>query len=128
MAIERAHIGRCPNPIATFPAAHPAVGDVSVWDDGEEVMVAVGEITHGHFDSCDESLTPGQIENQIVEDVLAFLEDLFAGRVLLWRSPDGGSGGWLISGADQSLSLMDGDDQTFTWTGPVENPLPRGSG
>ena len=115
-----------PNPIATFPAAHPAVGDVSVWDDGEEATVAISEVTHGHFDSYDASLTPEQIENQIAAAVLDFLEDLFADRVLLWKSPDGGSGGWRVLGEDQSLSLMDGDDQTFTWSGPVENPLSKG--
>ena len=91
-------------------------------------MVAIGEVTHGHFDTDDEDLPRDQIADRVAAAVLDFLEDLFAGRILLWKSPDGGSGGWLILGADQSLSLMDEDDQTFTWTGPVENPLSQGHG
>jgi hypothetical protein len=122
-----------PDPVATFPAAHPAVGDLSIWDDGGEAMVAVGDITHGHFNPNDGSLTPEQVAERVAADVLGFLEDLFADRILLWKSPAGGSGGWVVLGNDEALSLMDGDDLTFTWSGPVKNalrgdPLPRDLG
>jgi hypothetical protein len=115
--------GSPPDPIAVFPAAHPAVGEVSIWDDGDEAMVAIGDITHGHFNSDDESLTPEQKADQVAAGVLGFLEDLLADRALLWKSPDGGSGGWRISEYDEMISLMDGVDLTFRWSGPVKNPL-----
>ena len=38
-----------PQPIATFPAAQEAVGKVFVYDDGDEVTVAIEKITHSHF-------------------------------------------------------------------------------
>ena len=114
--------GASPDPIAVFPAMHPAVGDVSIWDDGEEAMVCVGEITHGHFNPYDSSLTPEEVANLVSEDVVAFLDDLFVDRVLLWKSPDGGAGGWRIMEQDHSTSLLDSHDLTFLWSGPVNNP------
>ena len=38
--------GEPPDPIAAFPAAHTEVGDVNIYDDGNEAMVSVGQITH----------------------------------------------------------------------------------
>jgi hypothetical protein len=120
--------GLPPDPIAVFPGIHEAVGDVSVWDDGEEATVGVGTITHGHFNPYDQSLTAEQVSIQVSEDVVGFLEDLFADKVLLWKSPDSGSGGWRILGHDEQISLMDSEDITFVWSGPVENPLLGGAG
>jgi hypothetical protein len=114
--------GASPDPIAVFPAMHPAVGDVFIWDDGEEATLGVGAITHSHFNPYDSSLTPGERANYVSEEVVAFLDDLFADRILLWKSPDGGSGGWQIIGQDHSVSLLDSHDLTFLWSGPVKNP------
>lgn len=115
-------IGDSPNPIAIFPAAHKEVGDVSIWDDGDEATVSIGEITHGHFNPYDETLTPEEIANRVTEEVVAFLKDLFADRVLLWKSLVGGAGGWSVLGHNNSLSLIDTDDLTYLWSGPVKNP------
>ncbi|MHC9539942.1 MAG: hypothetical protein AB9903_10520 [Vulcanimicrobiota bacterium] len=40
--------GAPPGLIAVFPAAHPEVGDLTIYDDGEEATVCIGTITHGH--------------------------------------------------------------------------------
>jgi hypothetical protein len=109
-----------PDPVATFPAAHPAVGAVTIWDDGDELTVAIGDITHGHFSSYEEGLAAGQRAEQIVSDVIAFLEGLFADRVLLWKSP-GGGGGWRILESAEGISSLDAGDLTFTWSGPVKS-------
>jgi hypothetical protein len=45
--------GSPPNPLATFPAVDEAVGDVRISQDGDEVRVAIGTITHGHFSLYD---------------------------------------------------------------------------
>ena len=54
--------------------------------------MAISEVTHGHFDSYDESLTPEQIENQIAAAVLDF-----------WRifSPTGSCSGSLRTAAQE---------------------------
>jgi hypothetical protein len=36
------------------------------------------------------------MEKRVTNEVVTFLTDLFADRVLLWKSPDVGSGGWRI--------------------------------
>jgi hypothetical protein len=43
----RVHEGT--QPAATFPAAHPDVGDLCIDDDGVELTISVGQLTHGHF-------------------------------------------------------------------------------
>jgi hypothetical protein len=65
------------------PAAHPGVGDLTIMDDGDELTVYVGDITHGHFESA--------------AKVVEFLEWLFADRVLMWRVWTGG--GWQLEPA-----------------------------
>jgi hypothetical protein len=111
-----------PNAVGVFPAAHPDVGDVTIWDDGDEATVGISEITHGHFNPYDETLSEKQVAERVTSDVVEFLNDLFADRVLLWKSQDGRSGGWRILGHDNAYSIMDGDDITYLWSGPVKNP------
>lgn len=114
-----------PQPVATFPAAHPDVGEVSVWDDGGEATVAVGDITHGHFDCYDEGLSAIDRRRRVANDVAKFLELLFSDRVLLWHSPGPNprSGGWQVIDASSSYSIMDGGDVTYLWSGPTPNKL-----
>jgi len=38
-----------PGPCMTFPAAHPEVGDIQIYDDGDEITLLAGNFTHGHF-------------------------------------------------------------------------------
>jgi hypothetical protein len=122
--------GSPPGAVGVFPAAHPDVGDASVWADGDEAMVAVGSITHGHFGCYDEGLTTTQRRTRVVDDVVEFLDALFRDRVLLWKSPgpQPASGGWRRLGHDSPYSLMDGGDLTFLWSGPTPNPLAGGTG
>lgn len=118
---RRLRINRQTNPFATFPAVSTAVGDVNISDDGRAATVTVGTITHGHFSVHDEHLSSQQIADQVAEDLLGFLDDLFANRVLLWKSPDGSSGGWHVLNAEESLSSMDLKGHSFTWSGPAQN-------
>ena len=111
-----------PNAIGVFPAAHSEVGDVTIWDDGDEATIGIGEITHGHFNPYDETLTEHEIAQQVTFEVIDFLTDLFADRVLLWRTPNTGAGGWQVLDDDNDFSLMDADDLTYLWSGPVKNP------
>ena len=111
-------MGFPPDPIAVFPAKDPSVGDLSIYDDGDEVTISVGEITHGHFNPYDATLTQEEAEAEITDEVLGFLEDLFADKYLLWKSRDNGSGGWQhLDYADKPIQPRKNTDY-FVWSGP----------
>src|SRR5262245_34891909 len=93
-------LGSPPQAIAVFAAAHPDVGDVQIFDDGSEVTLVAGNFTHGHFSDFD-SKSAEEAEKNIVDDVIAFLERLFADQVVLWGSQRGG-GGWYNRDRKQS--------------------------
>ena len=97
-----------------------------IWDDGVEATVAVGKITHGHFNPYDARLTAEQATEHVSADVIEFLDDLFADRILLWTSGDGRSGGWGPLGAETNPSLDPGD-KTYVRTDPRKSPLQNGS-
>ncbi len=108
--------GAPPDAVATFPAAHPVVGDLDIYDDGNEATVAIDDITHGHFNPHDPALSEKEIAARVTDDVLCFLEAMFADRVLLWKV-QGGAGGWmpLDRKSDPMLPL---DAQKYVWSGP----------
>src|SRR6266478_4285680 len=81
--------GEPPDAIAVFPAAHSEVGDVSIYDDGNEAMVSVGQISHGHFGWDDSNRTDAEIAKSVTDEVVRFLMDLFADRIVLWKSSGG---------------------------------------
>src|SRR5262245_9296260 len=83
---------REPSTIGVFPAAHEDVGDVTIVDDGDEATVYIGEITHTHFNPYDQTLSDAELAETVSDDVVGFLAELFADRVLLWKSPKDGSG------------------------------------
>jgi hypothetical protein len=112
-----------PSVCAVFPAAHPEVGDLIISDDGNEATVTIGSITHCHFNPYDESLSPEQLAKRVSNDVIAFLRELFADRVLIWRSGRLGSGGWQRLPAEKPAHFLSEKATTYLWSGPTPNPL-----
>jgi hypothetical protein len=105
--------------VVEFPAAHPVVGNLRVEASEGEATVFVGDITHGHFDQFNSPLPPGQVALNIVEEVVDFLEELFADRALLWLAADGRSGGWQVP-FDRSMPAdLPPGAKTFVWSGPL---------
>jgi hypothetical protein len=111
------HIGAPPSPCAVFPGGHPEVGDVQIYDDGDEVTLIAGNFTHGHFSSYDDTLSPEQKAEDISEDVASFLEDLFADRIVLWGAHDR-AGGW-YKVADEPSAFWAHGEQKYLWSGPL---------
>ncbi|MCI0739396.1 MAG: hypothetical protein L0Y72_10155 [Gemmataceae bacterium] len=105
-----------PSPSAVFPAIHPEVGDIQIYDDGDELTVVAGNFTHGHFSNYDEKLSPEQKASEIAEDVVSFLEALFADEVVFWGSHER-CGGWYNIGEDSSSWAK--DDKKYVWSGPL---------
>ncbi len=73
----------------TFPAVHADVGDIQIYDDGDEITVVAGNFTHGHFSNY-EDISEEESERMIAENVADFLEKLFSDKVVLLGSHKGG--------------------------------------
>jgi hypothetical protein len=114
--------GGPPDAVAVFPAKHPAVGEVRIWDDGDEATISVGDITHWHTYPSDPSIDPRDAALSATEEIVGFLEELFADRILLWRAPGCGAGGWFHRAMESAALGLGGDELTYVWSGPVPNP------
>ena len=107
------------NSIGFFPAANPAVGRLYISDDGDEATLFIGSLTHLHFDSDRDDTEP---EKRITDDVLTFLDELFADRILIWKSRRTGADGSMPIEEAAHFSGIGPYDLTFVWSGQVMNP------
>lgn len=96
--------------IARFPAAYPNVGDLWITILDGEVMVEIGFMTHLHF-SADEG-TADERSAKICQDLVVFMEKLFADRVILFP------GGLSVIVEGESPYIPAGKER-FKWSGPV---------
>jgi hypothetical protein len=118
-------LGSAPGPIAVFPAAHREVGAASVASSGDDsgVDVAVGGVARDSFFNPyeDEQGTVAAAQG-IAQNVVRFLEELFADRLLMWRSDDGATLGWRERGEAGHTAPLVVDDRvyhTYIWTRPL---------
>ncbi len=117
--------GNSPEPIAVFPAACPEVGHVSIYDDGDEATVLIENVTHHHVNPYDAALTPEEAARRITEDVVDFLRELFADRVLLWSIDQGRKGGgWERSFDGAVPNSLSADADVFVWARCIQKGRP----
>jgi hypothetical protein len=116
-------VGTPPNAIAVFPAKHPEVGDVSIGGAGiDSATVAVGEILVDHFYNLDSHLGAHERAERLTKNVVRFLQELFADRLLFWRSTDDRNEGWRERGDAGYLEPLVLDNRiyrTYLWSGPL---------
>jgi hypothetical protein len=108
-------IGNSPDPIAVFPAIHPSVGDIQIFDDGDEITLIAGDFTHGHFNCWDNESFISEKAIRITNDVINFLDKLFADQIILWGSHKSG-GGWRP--IDSESFEEDNSSEEYVWSGP----------
>jgi hypothetical protein len=106
--------GHAPTEVAVFPAAHPEFGDLVIHDDGHEATI-VGTLTHTHIDARHSRHAVEGSDRAIVEEVLEFLDDLFADRIVVWCVP-GKSGGYCYVGGKSDH--VPRDAKVYVWSGP----------
>ena len=116
--------GDSPNTIGVFPAANDEIGDLTVLDDGDEATIYVGVITHLHFDG--DTSSKAEVDERIADEVVSFLAELFADRILLWRSCAPGHDGAMPLNDAKNLSGIGASDLTYLWSGPIPNPKRAG--
>jgi len=108
--------GLPPAPSVVFSALHPVVGDIQIFDDGTEARLVAGNFTHGHFSGFG-SKSVEEREQNIIEEVIDFLEHLFADEVVMWGSQRSG-GGWYIRGQSDDRTIVKSRGPLYVWSGP----------
>jgi len=108
-------VGEPPGAVAWFPGVHPGIRGVSVYDEGDELTVAVDDVTHGHFAEYEDALSVADREARVVNAVVDFLHKLFADRVAVWGRPDAAGGWYRIDLRDTDAP---GGAPESVWSGP----------
>jgi hypothetical protein len=117
-------------PVARFPAAHPDVGDLHVDTGAFGVDVHIDDILHDSFHSYDAHLDDGERNQRLLSEVLRFLDELFADRLLFWKAAEGPGIGWRERGVTGSFDPLVMDDRVYRvylWSRP-RGPRPAGPG
>jgi len=111
------------NVIMRIPAYASEVGDLEVYDDGDELTVAVGRITHCHFEVyCADAPTEKERQSIAAEDAVLWVTDVInehvrfrneyqRGRIVAgssWR-PQHHDGGRVLEATDEW--------KEYTWSG-----------
>jgi len=102
------------NPCYTFPAKHSEFGDILIYDDGDEITLCAGNLTHSHFSNY-EDISEEEKKLAISEDVVRFLTEVFSDRVVFFTQRN--SGGW--HAIDPNSPDRERHEHEFVWSGPL---------
>lgn len=109
------------NPLITFPATCLEVGDLRIFEVGAEGRIEVGDLTHGHFYSFGSYPTPEEAAQELAENILDFVREVFANRVVFWRTKGGNTGGWfIIEDSEEVVSPVQQPTEMFFWSGAIK--------
>ncbi len=105
-----------PDPVIAFPAVCLEVGEVQIYDDGDEATVWIERITHYHVNPYDENMTDNERYRWITDHLIESLTALFADQMLLWSVDEGKRGGclWPFDGTIPPDTPKNAD--TFVWS------------
>ncbi|MEQ8768625.1 MAG: hypothetical protein RL885_32260 [Planctomycetota bacterium] len=107
--------GEPPDPVVVFPAICPEVGDVQIYDDGDEATIYIENVTHEHVNPYDSEMPPDGRTRWITDNVTRFLRALFDDRIVLFVMQDEGGGGWQ-SIDDIPREQLPRDADVFVWS------------
>jgi hypothetical protein len=114
------------NKIASLPMPN-GEGELLICDDGDEVTIFLGGITHCHFSQ--EYLGSGEYspEGEVVQDVIDYLKDLFADRLVFYHAPNHHGDGSIQRPSAQQLEAIPDEWHCFVWTRPLNRQTPNKS-
>lgn len=109
-----------PDELAAFSSPCPEFGTVILTDDGDETTVFVGSFTHVHF-SADGDIADDVLRAEgVADDVVRFLENLFADRIEVYGNGNFGACRKVGSKPRGWLSKWLFGSESFCWSGPVK--------
>ena len=91
-------------------------GDLSIHDDGDEITLFFGDITHCHFSQ--DYLGDGKYspEAEMFEETIGYLRDLLSDQVVFYRSRVGGSDGSIQRPSEEQMAKVMADCHCFVWS------------
>jgi hypothetical protein len=103
-------------PRAVIPGKCAAVGDLVIYDDGDELTVYYGNFTHCHYGPA--QFTGSEADWDAVTRALAGdLDALFSDQLILWGSHQS-RGGIFRRGEVPTFGPAPGETK-YVWSGPV---------
>ena len=117
---ELMRVGGETEALVVFPAKHPEIGDLVIQDEGDELTVIVGNITHRHFASQSPGSSAEIQAEQLATEVTEYLRQLFADEIEFYG--DGSHSGARARSEKERglLSKLLLGKRTYLWSGPVE--------
>ena len=110
--------------VLVLPAKNSETGALELYDDSQEITVVVGRIFHTHFGAdfvpSFSEFAPPHTEEQIVQQILKFVDDLLADQIVIYNYfIDGriGGGGFFYQGSSEELP---DDSKCYVWSGLLE--------
>lgn len=114
-ADRKPRAGASTDELVIFPAAHPGFGDLVVLDDGHEATIVLGTLMHTHIDGHPRRV-PADVDREVTEAVLEFLDDLFADRIVVWSVLRRAGGYYYVGG---KATHVPEEARVFVWSGPL---------
>ncbi len=101
--------------VASVPIPN-GVGDLKLCDDGDEITVFLGDVTHCHFSQ--DYLGDGKYspESEVCDAVIEYLKDLFSDRLLFYHARDRGRDGSGPIPPPDELDKIKKDCRCFVWS------------
>ena len=114
-------VGKGDEPLFVFPAKHSEIGDLIIQDEGDEITVILGNITHRHFCSDSAELDASQRADRIATELQEYLRGLFADEIEFYGN--GSKGGARSRSATKRglLSKILLGKRSYVWSGPINN-------
>jgi len=104
------------NPFINFPAKSSEFGDVDIYEEcSGAYIVCVGKFTHCHFDCYTGS--EEEQSKEAAEDIIGFLENLFADCVICYGSHEKGGGFHVKEDCEDDEYTFDECVDYFVWSG-----------
>jgi hypothetical protein len=100
-----------------IPPIQEGFGSIEIEDDGDELIIFVGNFTHWHAGCYGEELSDEDKAKEIAEDVVEFLRDVLNDKVILWGSHKGG--GVVYRDEQQNQVSQPATYQKGRWSGSL---------
>ncbi len=104
--------------IIVIPPIHEEFGNIEIDNDNHEVTLYIGKFTHCHFGCSKEDLSDKEKAEEVAEDVIEFLSDIFDKKVVMYGSHNGGGGCEYRDEQETDESRLD-TRQWWLWSGPI---------